>query len=117
MAAPNIVNVTTITGRSNGALLTTTSNTVVTNPASSNKVFKVNTIVVSNIDATANAAVNVGYFDSSGSSTFNLSTLITIPTGSSLDLLNKPIYLEEGDFINGSANVNCHMVVSFEELS
>ena len=51
MAAPNIVNVSTITGITTGRELTTsTTASMVMNPASSGKVFKVNSVVVSNID-------------------------------------------------------------------
>jgi len=116
MAAPNIVNVTTITGRSNGALLTTTSNTVVTNPASSNKVFKVNFITVSNIVA-ANAQVNVAYYDSSAAASKSILTNVIVPSGSTLDVLGKSLYLEEGDYVSGAATGNCDIIVSFEELS
>ena len=58
MAAPNIVNVSAIYGKVVTADLTTTSATsVLSNASSSGKVFKVDSLVVANID-TANA-VNV----------------------------------------------------------
>jgi hypothetical protein len=45
MAAPNIVNVTTITGKANVVSLTDTNATaVVSNAASSGKVFKINSL-------------------------------------------------------------------------
>ena len=47
MAAPNIVNVATITAKTVGAALGTNTNTsILNNSASSNKAFKVNTILV-----------------------------------------------------------------------
>jgi len=50
MAAPNIVDVTTITGKSAVVDLTTTAATaVVSNAAASGKVFKINSLVVSNV--------------------------------------------------------------------
>ena len=53
MAAPNIVNVATITGKTATIALSTTNATaVVSNAASSSKVFKINNIIVSNDDGT-----------------------------------------------------------------
>ena len=57
MAAPNIVAVTTIRGKSNVANLTTTSSSVVVNDVNSGKVFKINTIIVSNVDEIGRAHV------------------------------------------------------------
>ena len=45
MASPNIVNVATIRGNTNVATLGATSGNIVTNAASSGKVFKINTII------------------------------------------------------------------------
>ena len=60
MANPNIVNVTTIYGKTTGANLTTTgAATVLNNPSDSNIVLKVNTFNVSNYTASAvNITVN-----------------------------------------------------------
>ena len=52
MAAPNIVAVSTIRGKSNVANLTTTSSSVIVNPVNSGQVFKINTIMISNVDGT-----------------------------------------------------------------
>ena len=63
MAAPNLVNVATITAKSDTALLTGTSATeVVSNSASSGKVFKINSLVISNVDASAAATITVGVY-------------------------------------------------------
>jgi len=60
MAAPNIVNVTTITGKSATVALSTTSQTtLVSNAAASGKVFKINMIQVANVDGTNAADVTV----------------------------------------------------------
>ena len=56
MANPNIVNVTSILGETViGALTTTLTTVLLTNSASSGKVFKVNSVIISNVDGT-NAA-------------------------------------------------------------
>ena len=50
MALPNIVNVATITGKSAVVNLSTTNATAVVSNAASSAVFKVNSILVSNVD-------------------------------------------------------------------
>jgi hypothetical protein len=50
MAAPNIVNVATITGKTAVQAVGTSATAIVTNSAASGKVFKVNALYVSNID-------------------------------------------------------------------
>ena len=59
MTAPNIVNVSTITAKTASAALGTSAASIVSNAASSNKVFKINTILVSNVDGTNNADVTI----------------------------------------------------------
>jgi hypothetical protein len=46
MAAPNIVSVSTITGKTVGLAVTTSATAIVANGAGSNKVFKVNALYV-----------------------------------------------------------------------
>ena len=52
MAAPNLVNVSSIYGKTVGADLGTSIAAVLSNAGSSNKVFKINSIYVTNIDGT-----------------------------------------------------------------
>ena len=66
MAAPNIVAVSTIRGKSNVANLTTTSSSIVVNPVNSGQVFKINTIMISNIDGTNAGNVSVEIKDMEG---------------------------------------------------
>ena len=64
MTAPNLVNIQTITAKTTAAALTTTLTTdILANAASSGKVFKVNTILVSNVDGSNAADVTVEYYD------------------------------------------------------
>lgn len=119
MAAPNIVNVATITGKTVGAALTTGSADIVTNSAASGKVFKVNAIYVANVDGTNNADLTVGFYDASATATYKLANTVTVPADATLDILSKAIYLEEGDKITAlaSANGDLEIVVSYEEIS
>jgi len=119
MAAPNIVNVTTITGKTTTAALGTSSADIVTNSSGSSKVFKVNTIIVSNVDGANNADVTVGFYDASATATRYLAWTITVPADATLDVISKSLYLEEGDKITGlaSASGDLDIIVSYEEIS
>jgi hypothetical protein len=119
MAAPNIVNVSTITGKTVGAALTTSSADIVTNTAASGKVFKINAIYVANVDGTNNADVTVAFYNADNTTSYKLAHTITVPADATLDVLSKAIYLEEGDKITAlaSAASDLEIVVSYEEIS
>lgn len=116
MAAPNIVNVSDIRGKCNVANVTTVFANLVVNQASSGKVFKVNTLYVTNV-LTQTSNVNIALVRS-GYSYAIVNTSI-IPSGTTLDVITKPLYMEEGDYIqiNAEANNYIHAVCSYEELS
>jgi hypothetical protein len=57
MAAPNLVNVSSVLGKSLGIALTTSSQDVLT--AASDKLYKINSVICANIDGTNDATVNV----------------------------------------------------------
>jgi hypothetical protein len=124
MAAPNIVNVTTITGKSAVVSLTTTSATaVVSNAASSGKVFKINSLVVSNVDGTNAADITISYYteDDIGGTATEIVSTVSVPADASLIVIDKntSLYLEEDRSIGataGSAN-DLKVVVSYEEIS
>ena len=119
MAAPNIVNVSSIYGKTMGAALSTTTTTdILTCP--SNKVLKINSIIVSNVDGTNAADVTVNFYDSSAASRYALASTIAVPADATLIVLGKdsPIYLEEGDQIEAgaSASGDLQIIISYEEL-
>jgi hypothetical protein len=117
MAAPNIVNVATITGKTAVQAITTTATAIVTNTAGSNKVFKINALYVSNVDGTNVASVNVDIFRSS--TAYRIAYTITVPADSTIDIITKAIYLEEGDSLRLTASAASHLeaVCSYEEIS
>ena len=116
MAAPNIVNVTSIYGKTFGAALTTTTSTTLLTCAS-NKLLKINSIIVANKDGTNSADATVIFY--SGSS-YYLAYTIPVPGDASLIVLGKdaPIYLEEADEIRGGASAtgDLDIIISYEEL-
>ena len=63
MANPNLVNVAAIYGNNSSVSLTTTSATsVVSNAASSGKVYKINMIMVANVDGTNAADITINKY-------------------------------------------------------
>jgi hypothetical protein len=117
MAAPNIVAVTTITGKTAVQAVGTSATAIVTNSAASNKVFKINALYVSNVDGSASADITADVFRSS--TAYRLAFTITVPADATLDILSKPIYLEEGDTLRltASASGDLEAVCSYEEIS
>lgn len=94
MAAPNIVQVSSLYGKTVGAALGTTLTTdILTCPA--DKLIKVNTIIVSNVDGTADVDVSVSFYDYSATTQYRLTSTIAVPADSTLVVVNKenPIYL------------------------
>ena len=124
MAAPNIVNVTSILGITTAINLTTTSaTTFLSNASASGKVLKINTIIASNIDGSASADITVKYhLAAAGAGTsIALANTITVPTGASLVIIGKdnPIYLEENRSLTAQASIanNIAIVCSYEDIS
>jgi len=117
MTAPNIVGVTTITGKTAVLVVTTSATAIVENTASSGKVFKVNALYVSNVDGTNAADVNVDIYRSS--TAYHIAKTVSVPADATLDVIAKSIYLEEGDALRLTANANSDLeaVCSYEEIS
>ena len=124
MAAPNIVNVSTIIGKSATVALTTTSQTaLISNAASSGKVFKVNMIQVANVDGTnaCDVTVDVHSAASGGGTAYSLVSTVSVPADASLVVLDKntALYLEEDRSITATAGTasDLEVIVSYEEIS
>ena len=119
MAAPNLVNVTSILGKSMGAALGTNTDTTILTCAS-NKVLKINSIIVANVDGTNSANLTVKFYDDSASTSYRIASTVAVPADSTLVVVGKdsPIYLEESDQIRGGANnsSDLEIVISYEEL-
>ena len=131
MAAPNIVNVSTITGITTFRVGISTVGasagitTIVTNAASSNKVLKINSLVATAIGDTT--GVTVQLFDgaaahTAAAHTVSIATTMTVPLYSSLAVIDKTnsIYLQEGHQIGCTAQSNAgsiDIVCSYEDIS
>jgi hypothetical protein len=124
MANPNIVNVTAIYGKTAVTNLTTTNATlVVENPAASGKVFKINSLVVSNVDGSANADITISLYseDNIGGTATQICSTVVVPADASLVVIDKTtgIYLEEDKSIGATASAanDLKVVCSYEEIS
>lgn len=125
MSNPNIVNVTSIIGLTTFVSIanTNTYQVFVSNSSSSNEVYKINSIIASNIDGNNNVDVTVSIFDSdSGIGTYiSIAKAITVAAKSSLVILGKdtPIYLDENKSLSALAsNANrCAIISSYERIS
>lgn len=117
MAAPNIVNVATITGKTAVQAVGTSATAIVTNSAGSGKVFKINALYVANVDGVNAADITVDLYRSTTS--YPIAYTIQVPQDSTLDVMSKPIYLEEGDALRclASASGDLVAVCSYEEIS
>ena len=119
MAAPNIVNVSSIYGKTMGAALGTTLTTdILTCPA--NKVLKINSIIVANVDGAAAADVTVYFYDDSATTRYAIASTVQVAHDSTLIVIGKdsPIYLEESDQIEAGASAtgDLEIIVSYEEI-
>ena len=127
MANPNIVNVTSIYGESIGEALTTTVDTDIMTVAS-NKLLKINYIQVANDHASTTTVVTVAIvkagFTSDGigsgednAATIYLASTLDCPADDVLVVLDKPIYLMEGDVLEGGANpATADIFISYEVI-
>lgn len=124
MANPNIVNVAAIYGNnSTTALSTTNATAIINNPAASGKVFKVNSIVVANVDGSTAADITINIYsqDDLGGTAYAIASTISVPADASLIVTDKTtsFYLKEDQSVGavaGSAN-DLVVTASWEELN
>lgn len=119
MAAPNIVNIATITAKTAVQAVTTTPADIVTNAAASGTAVKINTLMIANINGTAAATITASVYRSA--TEYKVAHVISVPAGSTLVVIDKTsqIYLEEGDSLRLTASINSylHAVASYEILA
>jgi len=122
MANPNIVGVTIINGNNGSVAVTSTAQTLINNAASSNKIFKVNQIYVSNVDGTDsdNVTVTLRSAVATTPTTATIAKNITIPAQATLEVLSAPFYLKEDQdiqVVGGAASGDLEAVATWEEIS
>jgi hypothetical protein len=124
MANPNIVNVAAIYGNNSSVSLTTTSATsIVSNAASSGKIYKINMIMVANVDGTNAADITINKYSAAalGGTAFPIASTISVPADATLIILDKTtaLYLLENESIGAIASIANDLVVtcSWEEIN
>lgn len=123
MANPNIVNVTTINGNMLSVAVGTSATSLASNAASSGKVYKINSIVVANIDGTAAADVTVNIYSAAalGGTATAIASTISVPADATLIVTDKTtsFYLLENQSIGAIAGTAGDLVAtaSWEEIS
>lgn len=126
MANPNIVNVSDIRGETESVPVTTTGVAVAANGtdgSTTNKVFKINMLTISNVDGINDADITVAYRTSvnGGSPTVrHIVKTITVPADSTLVVIDKntSIYIKEDSdlFLTASAAGDLEATVSYETI-
>ena len=119
MATPNIVSVATINGFVvNGAV--TTSNVDVVD-VTAEYVFKINNVIIANIDGTNAATVTLSVSTDNGSNYYAIASTVTVPANSTIVVIDKnsSFYLDETDLlrVTGSANSDLTYLVSGEKIT
>lgn len=127
MANPNIVNVTTIFGNTSTNLISSTADpfatALVSNAASSGKVYKINSIVVANVDGSTAADITIKIFsqDDLGGTGTQIASTISVPADATLIVTDKTtsFYLLEDRSIGATASAANDLVVtcSWEEIN
>jgi hypothetical protein len=121
MAAPNLVNTTSIIGKTTAYAVTASlATTGVENPANSNKLLRISTIIAANKSA-GTVGISVSHFRASTHR--YMASTIPVPANASIVLLSKVdgggLNLEEGDAIHalaGSASA-IDLLISYEEIA
>ena len=85
--------------------------------SNSNKVLKVNALYVANVDGAVAADISVALYRSGVA--YKIAHTVSVPADSTLDVISKSIYLEEGDDLRLTAGANSDLeaVCSYEEIS
>ena len=120
MAAPNLVNVTSIFGKTAfDADISTSDEAILSNGSTSNKLLKVNTLIITNIDGGNNANITIT-IKTGGTISGYLASTLSVPADGTFVTISKdaPIYLEENMAIHLDAAVSGDLsaVCSYEEI-
>lgn len=124
MANPNIVNITSLYGKT--TYLTpanTTANVLLANAAASGKVLKINQIVAANVNGSSAVDTTVAINSAAAGSgtSYPIASTISVPADASLIVADKTtaIYLEEDKSIvvTSGTSSGISYTISYEEIS
>jgi hypothetical protein len=119
MANPNIVSASAVYGKTTGQSIGTSESAIVTNSSSSGKIYKINTLIISNVDGTNVADVTVRVFK--GSTAYSIAYTVPVPADAALVVISRDnqVYLQENDSLrlSASASSDLQAVCSWEEIN
>jgi len=118
MATPNIINITTMTPKNAmGTLGDTSRTTMIDVPADT--AVRIDAILLANIDGTNAADVTVEISNDNGVTYYEIASTISVPADSTLDLINRAIYLDETDLLTVTAGAGGDIAyhVSYVEMN
>lgn len=127
MANPNILQAATVVGNTSTYLISSTNDpfatALVNNAAASGKVYKINSIVVANVDGTSAADITIKIFsqDDLGGTGTAIASTISVPADATLIVTDKTtsFYLLEDKSLGATASAANDLVVtcSWEEIN
>jgi len=123
MANPNIVNVATINGNTKAAAVGTTITEICSNATSSGKIFKINSLYISNIDGTTAADLTVNHYSQAalGGTAIAIASTIAVAADSTLVVVTKDsaFYLLENQSLGClcATSGDLQFVASWDEIS
>lgn len=116
MANPNILDTEVVLGENNAVTGTTTAQSLVSNAASSGKIYKLNSLIASNVTGNLDSAATVSLYseDDIGGTEYNIARAITVPYNTALVVIDKTtsLYLKEDQSIGVYASGNNEIVFS-----
>jgi len=106
MATPNLVNVSTVTPFTIAGAVTQAGADVI--DVAADKVRKINTIIISNVDGTNAADVTVQVSVDNGSNYYAIASTVSVPADATLVVIDKnsQVYLDETDLLKLTASVD-----------
>ena len=128
MANPNIVSVSSIYGQNAAWALSNTITTVLLEVAA-DVLIKINSLICTNIHGTNAATVSVGIYGLANAGTgvsvtggltdVRIASTMNVPADDSLVLIDKPIYMMEGDILKGGASAasTLELFASYEVIN
>ena len=127
MANPNIVSVSSIYA-GNAAWATSSTITTTLWTVGADVVVKINTMMCTNIASSTTGVLTVdingigttvtGVTGTSLATTAKIAAVLPVPGSDVLSVIDRPIYLMEGDILRGGASVaTCDLFISFEVIN
>ena len=123
MANPNIVSVASIYGKTvYDTDIAASAASLVVNAASSGKIYKINSLIIANIDGTNSADITVTLRNAAGGTTYStITNTVAVPADATLIIVSKDtsIYLEDDMslYVLASAAGDLSATCSYEEIS